>query len=199
MCIDDKISIQDQLNNIFLKIRSLPRYNKPLEILDGHMVMDIRGHATEYESDEIIHTISEFEGFVFSPKPYITSTYIRFLGSLIPARPHNQECVFTHCDLMPNNIMVDTDGSGNWVITGIIDWEDAGFYPAYWESVKSMRTVAVKTEMDWYLYQPECMAPSTYADKWLLDFVWNGLREKVAPLILKAKKLGQTVSSPKVD
>ncbi|KAH9922961.1 uncharacterized protein B0H18DRAFT_1182825 [Fomitopsis serialis] len=36
--------------------------------------------------------------------------------------------VFTHGDLMPHNIMVK-DGH----ITGIIDWEAAGWYPEYWE------------------------------------------------------------------
>ncbi len=36
--------------------------------------------------------------------------------------------VFTHCDLNPSNILV----CGNRV-TGIIDWEFAGWYPPYWE------------------------------------------------------------------
>lgn len=199
MSTEDKVSIQDQLNKIFLNIRSLPRYDRPLGTLDGHGVTDVRGHATEFESNKIIHTISEFEDFVFSPQPCITSTYIRFLRDLVPATAHNQECVFTHCDFLPQNIMVDTDGTGGWIITGIIDWDDAGFYPVYWESVKSMRTVLANAKTDWYLYQPECMAPSTYADKWLLDIVWNNLREKVAPLVLRAKQLGQTASNLVVD
>lgn len=34
----------------------------------------------------------------------------------------------THGDLLPQNILVE--GS---TITGIIDWETAGYYPAFWE------------------------------------------------------------------
>ncbi|KAM7192872.1 hypothetical protein V8F20_008669 [Naviculisporaceae sp. PSN 640] len=38
---------------------------------------------------------------------------------------------FTHADLNPSNIMYDGQR-----ITGIIDWEFAGFYPEYWEYTK---------------------------------------------------------------
>ncbi|KAK0707180.1 kinase-like domain-containing protein [Apiosordaria backusii] len=52
------------------------------------------------------------------------------------------EIVFTHADLNPRNILVDQfkrpDGSRGWMVTGIIDWEMAGFYPEYWEYTKSM-------------------------------------------------------------
>ncbi|KJZ80126.1 hypothetical protein HIM_00840 [Hirsutella minnesotensis 3608] len=39
-----------------------------------------------------------------------------------------QPPVFTHGDLNPFNIMVRGDR-----VTGIIDWESAGWYPSYWE------------------------------------------------------------------
>ncbi|RMZ69297.1 kinase-like domain [Pyrenophora seminiperda CCB06] len=40
--------------------------------------------------------------------------------------------VFTHADLHAVNIRVDDTGK----ITGIIDWETAGWYPEHWEYVK---------------------------------------------------------------
>lgn len=43
--------------------------------------------------------------------------------------------VFTHGDIAPRNIMVDENGN----ITGIIDWEWAGWYPDYWEYAQIMR------------------------------------------------------------
>ena len=43
--------------------------------------------------------------------------------------------VFTHGDIAPRNIMVDENCS----ITGIIDWEYAGWYPDYWEYAQIMR------------------------------------------------------------
>ena len=41
--------------------------------------------------------------------------------------------VLTHGDLRRENIMVAQDPSGNYVITGIIDWELSGFLPEYAE------------------------------------------------------------------
>ncbi|KAK3382377.1 kinase-like domain-containing protein [Lasiosphaeria ovina] len=43
---------------------------------------------------------------------------------------------FTHADLTPRNIRVK-----NGKITGIIDWQFAGWYPEYWEYVKLQTTL----------------------------------------------------------
>ncbi|CDO75914.1 hypothetical protein BN946_scf184873.g3 [Trametes cinnabarina] len=49
-----------------------------------------------------------------------------------PAR-RGHKIVFSHGDLNPRNILVDRfvrpDGSRGWRVTGIVDWETAGFYP----------------------------------------------------------------------
>lgn len=57
-----------------------------------------------------------------------------------PSR-RGHDSVFTHADLNPRNILVDrvvTAGVARWRITGIVDWETAGYYPEYWEFTKSM-------------------------------------------------------------
>lgn len=58
-----------------------------------------------------------------------------------PARRGNK-IVFTHVDLNPRNILVDQslqlDGSISWSVTGIVDWEFAGYYPEYWDYTKAM-------------------------------------------------------------
>lgn len=46
---------------------------------------------------------------------------------LAPYTPH--AITFTHGDLHFSNILVGGDGH----ISGIIDWEFAGWYPVYWE------------------------------------------------------------------
>lgn len=50
--------------------------------------------------------------------------------------------LFTHADLNPRNIMVGqvdlADGRKGWEVTGIVDWETAGYYPEYWEYTKAM-------------------------------------------------------------
>jgi hypothetical protein len=31
-----------------------------------------------------------------------------------------------------------SDGSRGWRVTGIVDWETAGYYPEYWDYTKAM-------------------------------------------------------------
>jgi aminoglycoside phosphotransferase len=40
--------------------------------------------------------------------------------------------IFSHGDLVPPNIMVEQNAAGRLMITGIIDWEAAGWYPYFW-------------------------------------------------------------------
>jgi hypothetical protein len=58
-----------------------------------------------------------------------------------PAR-RGHKIVFTHADLNPRNILVDrvtlSDGSTGWCVKGIVDWENAGYYPEYWECTKAL-------------------------------------------------------------
>ncbi|KAK7973045.1 hypothetical protein PG988_007179 [Apiospora saccharicola] len=54
--------------------------------------------------------------------------------------------VFSHADLSVENILVDP-ASGS--ITGIIDWEMAGFWPEWWEYRKAL--FGSRTEHDWWV------------------------------------------------
>ncbi|KAH6621480.1 hypothetical protein B0J18DRAFT_432607 [Chaetomium sp. MPI-SDFR-AT-0129] len=58
-----------------------------------------------------------------------------------PAR-RGHKIVFTHADLNARNILVDLvplpDGTTGWRITGIVDWETAGYYPEYWDYTKAL-------------------------------------------------------------
>jgi hypothetical protein len=50
--------------------------------------------------------------------------------------------VFTHADLNPRNILVDRvplpDGNSGGRVSGIVDWEGAGYYPEYWDYTKAL-------------------------------------------------------------
>lgn len=46
------------------------------------------------------------------------------------------DIVFTHGDLNPRNILFE-----NGKISGIVDWENAGWFPEYWEYTKAHYTV----------------------------------------------------------
>ncbi|PWY88147.1 kinase-like protein [Aspergillus heteromorphus CBS 117.55] len=58
--------------------------------------------------------------------------WARQAAGFVSALP-SHELVLTHADLTPRNIII-RDGK----VVGIIDWEMAGFYPAYWEYVKAL-------------------------------------------------------------
>jgi len=64
------------------------------------------------------------------------------------------EIVFTHADLCGDHILVEP-ASGQ--ITGIIDWEMAGWWPAYWEYIKSL--FGNKYEQWWKTLVPEILHP----------------------------------------
>lgn len=50
--------------------------------------------------------------------------------------------VFSHADIRPYNIMFDEKALK---ITGLIDWERAGWYSDYWEYSNIMRPMVYRT------------------------------------------------------
>jgi aminoglycoside phosphotransferase len=59
----------------------------------------------------------------------------RFESQLPDMLPRSSSSVFTHADIAPRNVMVDEQNR----VTGILDWEYAGWYPDYWEYAQIMR------------------------------------------------------------
>jgi hypothetical protein len=49
--------------------------------------------------------------------------------------PRSSRSVFTHADLAPRNIIVYYDNDRNIQITGIVDWDAAGWYLGYWDYI----------------------------------------------------------------
>ena len=64
---------------------------------------------------------------------------------------------FTHGDLSPCNIMVD---KGH--VVGILDWQEAGWYPEYWEYVNMMQGCAGLWDTLWPLKIEEILQPYDY-------------------------------------
>jgi len=59
--------------------------------------------------------------------------------------------VFTHGDVMPQNILVTEDGH----LSAILDWEAAGWYPDYWEFSTALRWYRPRTDRPntwWYTF-----------------------------------------------
>ncbi|VUC25733.1 unnamed protein product [Clonostachys rosea] len=117
-----------QLRAILTKMRSLePPPESMIGACDGKEIRDTRIHFTYHgppcENEEA------FNQFLLSSFHPRTPSAVR--EALARRLKTHHRIVLTHCDLSPRNIMVH-DGK----ITGLIDWEDGGWYPEYWEFIK---------------------------------------------------------------
>ncbi|OBT91001.1 hypothetical protein VE02_00186 [Pseudogymnoascus sp. 03VT05] len=119
-----------------------------------------------------LHTSAELWDFQYSDAPIGSTTYLEFLRRL--TSPFiARDCVFTHGDLRPANIMVQPDADGSYQVTGIIDWEMSGFYPEHFECTKVTNTLATNEINDWFLHLPSCVSQARFAERWLSDFAWD--------------------------
>ena len=98
------------------------------------LLSDLRDPPAPIESDDAL-------------RARILERYLHFNGGSFPEKlsdhlPRSSTAVFTHGDLTPRNIMVDDSGR----ITGVLDWELAGWYPDYWEYANIMKP---SKDRDW--------------------------------------------------
>lgn len=63
--------------------------------------------------------------------------------------PDDAQVVFTHADLHPSNIIVSPDSPST--IVALIDWEQSGWYPDYWEFCKAEYTAEIGSEWHGYM------------------------------------------------
>ncbi|PLB33735.1 aminoglycoside phosphotransferase family protein [Aspergillus candidus] len=68
-------------------------------------------------------------------KRYLHFGGLRYKDQLPDMLPLSERSVFTHADIAPRNVMVDEENR----VTGLLDWEWAGWYPDYWEYAQIMR------------------------------------------------------------
>ncbi|QKX58672.1 uncharacterized protein TRUGW13939_05799 [Talaromyces rugulosus] len=174
----EKSSIQRQLDGIFRRLRNIQPDDSNNAVLGGvcgEGVKELRVDECALSKD--ITTTTQFHKLQFSAAHHGSDTYVKLLRSFLEKNhPANlrQKAVFTHGDVRTDNIMVKKDPEGNgYVVTGIIDWEDSGFYPAYHECTVLTRTLSLVDENDWYLYLPESISPLKYPVRWLIDRLWG--------------------------
>ncbi|CAG7929923.1 unnamed protein product [Penicillium olsonii] len=174
---DGKLSIQKQLEEILSRMREI-RQDDGIELGDvqGEGVKDDR--IMDMFSRKGITTARNFDKLQFSAKHCASPSYVKLLRSFL-----EQDCktlrgsVFTHGDLKKSNIMAqeDPENAGHFVITGIIDWEDSGFYPEYYEATRLSSGQSIDHDDDWYLYSPYCISPLRFPVRWLVDQLWGNL------------------------
>lgn len=157
MSVDQKKHITRQLREIVEKMRSVAPPPNFIGACDGTEIRDTRLYFTYHSPpcrDE-----EAFNEFLLSAlhenvPPLVRTALSRRLRT-------NHRVVLSHCDLTPRNILVQ-DGE----IKGLVDWEDSGWYPEYWEYVKFFQRTA---EKDWKQYAEDIL-PELYNDE-LVDFI----------------------------
>ncbi|PGH36928.1 hypothetical protein GX50_00162 [[Emmonsia] crescens] len=174
---DAKLSLQKQLDLIFSRLRSLRQDDGPeLGGVGGAGVKDYR--IMEISAYKGITTAKRFDELQFSAKHRASPCYVKLLRSFLEEQNKTlRGSVFTHGDLKKSNIMVTRDprNANAYAVTGIIDWEDSGFYPEYYECTTLSNGQSIMTDDDWYLYVPDCISPLRFPVRWLVDRLWGNL------------------------
>ncbi|EGE00906.1 hypothetical protein TESG_08188 [Trichophyton tonsurans CBS 112818] len=131
-----KKSVCLQVWNMISQIRAIPR---PPE-LDGLFQCAADGSLTK---DPLLEDLGDPARPLTSDTDLRTRIFERYLHfggrqykhQLPDMLPRSDCSVFTHGDIAPRNIMIDERNN----ITGILDWEYAGWYPDYWEYAQILR------------------------------------------------------------
>ena len=170
LTVEQKLSLKNQLEEALAALRGIERAaGGLLGAIRGGGCKDTRRRVRV--SEQPIHNAVEFRDFLFSKPHFGTPAYNSLLQNLLVER--SVAIVFSHGDLRPENILVQSNKRGLYVITGIIDWEKSGFYPEYFESLKATSNMSPSDADDWYLYLPAYAAPKNFALPWLVDRLWD--------------------------
>jgi aminoglycoside phosphotransferase len=154
---EQRKDIAKQLRKILDKMRSATPPPNLISACDGTEIRDTR-HRFSYHSPPCVDEKGFNEVLMSGVFPQI-SPLVR--AALAQRLRTSHRIVLTHCDLMPRNIMVK-DGK----IVGLLDWEDAGWYPEYWEYVKFFHRPG---EREWKQYAEDIFS-DLYPDE-LVDYI----------------------------
>jgi len=178
-----KLSIQKQLNDIFKGLRShapeLPSGQLNLGSFETGICKDTR--RMQRVSDKPIRTEAEFNDFLCHAPGRTITPWVKMVR---PCLKEDHRIVMTHGDFHPRNIMVSWErdqGSAPTAegirVSGIIDWELAGWYPEYWEFVKALNTINMRGPLcDWIEFLPT-EAIGSYPMEYSIDCIlgrWLG-------------------------
>ncbi|OAL36192.1 hypothetical protein AYO20_04606 [Fonsecaea nubica] len=109
-------------------------------------------------------TEMQFNDFLQSD--LIKAAQRRFSSTFSKVMTSTHKILLTHGDINPRNIIIH-----NRRITAVLDWENAGWYPEYWEYVKFFSAL---DDSDWETYTKHIF-PQTYPQELVNDLLLGQL------------------------
>jgi aminoglycoside phosphotransferase (APT) family kinase protein len=127
MTSEEKNNTCRQLRQILTTMRSIPSTTGVIGSCSGGQALDRRRFGPysggPYPDEATFNSSLYFDLVATTPAPIRAALYKQIRS--------DRRIVFSHGDLAQHNILVK-DGR----ITGLIDWEYAGWYPEHWEYIK---------------------------------------------------------------
>lgn len=167
LSLEEKIRIADKVVSFLGEIRKLHSPNiKAALYLRKSLRSEVKDGA------DFIH--ERFRGLMDNEH---IARYAEARAACLDAQPN----VLTHDDLDWSNILVDNDKK---VVSGIIDWECSGYFPAYWEWVTVKRFYPSNNTDDddgedsWFQMLERRFRPSGHAQgkaAWELEWLHKAL------------------------
>lgn len=148
-----KLAVARQLRGYVSQLRSL-KGNHIGALGDGPAIIGkhMRLEGGPFASEQL------FNRFILEDIVSQAPNLLRHCASFALEEGH--EIVFTHGDLNPRNIIVDSEGR----VAGILDWEYSGWYPEYWEYTSALHLL--KPVPDWPEYLPTIL-PQGYEKEYI--------------------------------
>jgi aminoglycoside phosphotransferase (APT) family kinase protein len=142
MLPSQKMFVAEQLRGYVLQLRDLP-FPEPI----GHQIDPV-----DIYSLDITRNPERQVRLTEQPFTRMTTLNIHILQRHASGK-RKEKLAFTHGDLAPRNILVNDYGQ----VTAVLDWEYAGWYPQWWESVKAYQFC--NDVPDWKAYLSAILPP----------------------------------------
>jgi tRNA A-37 threonylcarbamoyl transferase component Bud32 len=159
MSSEEKRDIAQQLREVLTIMRSATPPPNYIGACDNTGIREARVYHLHTDSpcvDEAAFNRYLLSGLFPATPPALRDAFASKLRT-------NHRVVLSHCDLAPRNIIV-REGK----IVALVDWEDAGWYPEYWEYVKFFQRNSAGNG-DWWSYAYEIF-PELYPDE-LVEYI----------------------------
>ncbi|KAK2789550.1 hypothetical protein FQN53_001669 [Emmonsiellopsis sp. PD_33] len=153
---DECVSICDELRTIYDNLRQLEQ-DPSDPILAGFLPLFLTGNVVRAPLyDRAFHvnymseagpftTVKQFhDWFTFLPRRPMPDPHSVPIEPFRQDLPDDSPIKFTHGDLHRSNIVVTR--SRPYKVTAVVDWEQSGWLPAYWETRKAQYTADWKEE-----------------------------------------------------